>query len=100
MNKYRCPACDKYLSTESVPLKVGDKVSFTKVIGNGRTIRMTSVKGIVQDDDKKNDLVRLRYRGEFLLLPRSRVTPIEAPNSLTVAMHGTCKCPKKETHHE
>lgn len=90
MSKYLCPTCDKFIPADKAAIKPGDKVKFSKSVSKGQRIRITSVTGIVQSADA--DTCKVRYRGEVLLIPRSQLSPDDAPNPLTYAFCGTCEC--------
>ncbi len=90
--KYWCKTCDKLLPASPAVLKVGDKVSFTKVVSmrNGHHIRATNVTGIVAAVE--DSIVRVRYRGELRGLAYKDCTPVDAPSALTYAFIGLCEC--------
>ncbi|AJJ53476.1 hypothetical protein BZ17_702 [Yersinia pseudotuberculosis IP 32953] len=89
-SKYRCEKCNKFKQFDRSMLKVGDKVEFTKISSNGRSVRMSSVTGkiIFIDGDK----VSINYRGTLCRKSLNEVNPLDAPSGLSYAMIGICIC--------
>jgi hypothetical protein len=87
----RCPVCEKFKVRDPTIFKIGDKVSFTRQRFVGRTIRLTSVKGVITSlvDD---ETVCIKSRGKFYNKNREAITLQTQPNSLTFAMVGVCEC--------
>lgn len=87
MNNYRCSVCNKFLPIDKSQIKTGDKVSISVGTANknGTRIRYTSKHACVVD-----------ITGDSVTVTSGRkemvVSPVDAPNALTVAFIGECSC--------
>lgn len=89
-NPYRCTKCELFIKPDLSAITVGDKVSFCRQTQRGRNIRMATIKGVVIEDLGED--LQVKTRSGNCLIPRTYVTPADAPSPLTYAFIGTCAC--------
>ncbi|MEO3358565.1 hypothetical protein [Acinetobacter haemolyticus] len=92
---YRCESCDKYIPVDRSNIKVGDDVSFTTTYQTSRTARFSSKQGTVKAIT--GDVCEINVGKKTYLRNIADVSPTDAPNALTYALFGTCKCNKEAT---
>lgn len=92
MNNCRCPVCNKFLPIDKSQIKAGDKVSISIGIANknGTRIRYTSKRACVVDITGDNATVTSGRKKMVVSL--DVVSPVDAPNALTIAFIGECDC--------
>ena len=92
---YRCESCDKYIPVDRSNIKVGDAVSFTTTYQTSRTARFSSKEGKVKAII--GDICEISVAKKVYVKNIADVSPTDAPNALTYALFGTCKCDKEAT---
>ncbi|CAB1217913.1 MULTISPECIES: hypothetical protein [Klebsiella/Raoultella group] len=92
MNNYRCSVCNKFLAIDKSQIKTGDKVSISVGTANknGTRIRYTSKRACVVDIT--GDSVTVTSGRKEMVVSLDVVSPLDAPNALTVAFIGECNC--------
>ncbi|EOE3541465.1 TPA: hypothetical protein P9I69_000211 [Klebsiella pneumoniae] len=92
MNNYRCSVCDKFLPIDKSQIKTGDKVSISvgTATKNGTRIRYTSKRACVVDIT--GDTVTVTSGRKEMVVSLDVVSPVGAPNALTVSFIGECNC--------
>lgn len=92
---YRCKSCDKYIPVDRSNIKVGDEVSFTTTYETSNSARFSSKTGKVIDI--AGDICEVVVKKKSYFKNIRDVSPDDAPNPLTYALFGLCKCSKEET---
>jgi hypothetical protein len=98
MSQYHCTICGKLKPADNSMLKIGDKLSFTKISQRGKSTRMTGVTGkIIQIFD---DTFSVIYRGTLYAVNKADGRHADSPSHLTYVMLGECQCGVKEQPHD
>lgn len=92
---YRCENCKKYIPIDHSKIKVGDEVSFTTTYETSNSARFSSKTGKVIDI--VGDICEVVVKKKSYFKNIRDVSPDNAPNPLTYALFGLCKCSKEET---
>ncbi len=92
MNNYRCSVCNKFLPIDKSQIKTGDKVTISVGTANksGTRIRYTSKHACVVDIT--GDSVTVTSGRKEMVVSLDVVSPVDAPNVLTVVFIGECNC--------
>ncbi|MER2951094.1 hypothetical protein [Morganella morganii] len=94
MRKYWCPVCEKPIPAAQLIVNTGDKVNFTmqriKMTRSG--IRVCCSNKVGKITDIKNDIADVTYRGRVYQMNISRLSPADAPGSLSRLISGECEC--------
>ena len=92
---YRCDNCKKYIPIDHSKINVGDEVSFTTTYQTSNSARFSSKTGKVIGIE--GDICEVVVKKKNYFKNIRDVSPDDAPNPLTYALFGLCKCSKEET---
>lgn len=95
-DKRLCPDCEKFLPVDRSKITIGDEVTFVTTSGSSNKVRFSTKQGVVEAVLPENALM-IKYRGRSIVRLRGDVTPIDAPNALTLAFSGVCKCSNQDS---
>lgn len=90
-DKRLCPDCEQFLPVDRSKITVGDEVTFVTTSQSSTKARFSTKQGVVEAV-LPEDALMIKYRGGSIVRLRGDVTPIDAPNALTLAFSGVCKC--------